>query len=69
MDQLNQDVWQDRAMIQFLAMNYCLMKQMPTLRHLGEQSNHALGLAASGRKDEGRVPRRAVAQSLCGYIC
>ncbi|HEY9406731.1 MAG TPA: hypothetical protein VIP53_04705 [Nitrososphaera sp.] len=33
------------AMIQFLAMNYCLMKQMPTLRHPGKQSNHALGLA------------------------
>jgi hypothetical protein len=39
------------AMIQFLAMNYCLMKQMPTLRHLGEQSNHALGLA--GIRPEG----------------
>jgi hypothetical protein len=51
MDQLNQDVWQDRAMIQFLAMNYCLMKQMPTLHHLEEQSNHALGLA--GIRPEG----------------
>jgi|Tabmets5t2r1_1033131.scaffolds.fasta_scaffold07091_2 hypothetical protein len=51
MEQLNQDVWQDRAMIQILAMNYCLMKQMPTLRHLGEQSNHALGLV--GIRPEG----------------